>query len=147
MHLAGLLPELAPRVVLLMNLSRDQLDRTAETRQLAAGWRTALAGLGAAGGRGVVVANADDPLVVWAASSAPRVVWVSVGASWTADARSCPRCEQLLTLPGDPDDEREATAAVEAAPAGAVPGDAAPSGGWRCRSCGLARPTPSLVLE
>ncbi|MEJ5866587.1 DUF1727 domain-containing protein [Pseudokineococcus sp. 5B2Z-1] len=147
MHLAGLLPELAPRVVLLMNLSRDQLDRTAETRQLAAGWRTALAGLGAAGGRGVVVANADDPLVVWAASSAPRVVWVSVGASWTADARSCPRCEQLLTLPGDPDDEREATAAVEAAPAGAVPGDAAPSGGWRCRICGLARPTPSLVLE
>ena len=149
MHLSGLLPELAPRVVVLMNLSRDQLDRTAETRQLAAGWRTALAGLGAAAaqGRGVVVANADDPLVVWAAGSAPRVVWVSVGASWTADARSCPRCEQLLTLPGDPDDERAATAAVEGAPAGAVPGDAAPSGGWRCRSCSLSRPTPSVVLE
>ena len=149
MHLAGLLPELAPRVVVLMNLSRDQLDRTAETRQLAAGWRAALAGLdaSAAQGRGVVVANADDPLVVWAAGSAPRVVWVSVGASWTADARSCPRCEQLLTLPGDPDDERAATAAVEGAPAGAVPGDPAPSGGWRCPSCHLERPSPSVVLE
>ncbi|WP_299033182.1 Mur ligase family protein [uncultured Pseudokineococcus sp.] len=149
MHLSGLLPELAPRVVVLMNLSRDQLDRTAETRQLAAGWRTALAGLDASAeqGRGVVVANADDPLVVWAASSAPRVVWVSVGASWTADARSCPRCEQLLTLPGDPEDDRDATAAAEAAPAGAVPGDPSPAGGWRCPSCSLSRPTPSVVLE
>ncbi|MEJ5946265.1 MurT ligase domain-containing protein [Pseudokineococcus basanitobsidens] len=133
MHLAGLLPELAPRVVLLMNLSRDQLDRTAETRQLAAGWRRALTGLAEGpAGRGVVVANADDPLVVWAASAAPRVVWVSVGASWTADARSCPRCEQLLTLPGDPGDGRDGG------------GD---GGGWRCPSCGLARPAPDVVLE
>jgi len=135
MHLAGLLPELAPRVVLLMNLSRDQLDRTAETRQLAAGWRRALAGLGADGGRGVVVANADDPLVVWAAGTAPRVVWVSVGSSWTADARSCPRCEQLLTLPGDPGDGRAAADGAEQ------------PGGWRCLSCGLERPAPGLVLE
>ena len=48
-----------PRAVVLLNLSRDQLDRTAEVRQLAEGWRRALTGF-----EGWCVANADDPLVV-----------------------------------------------------------------------------------
>ncbi|MEJ5915114.1 MurT ligase domain-containing protein [Pseudokineococcus sp. 1T1Z-3] len=148
MHLAGLLPELAPRAVVLMNLSRDQLDRTAETRQLAAGWQRALTGLSAgASARTVVVANADDPLVTWAASAAPRVVWVSVGASWTADARSCPRCEQLLTLPGDLRPAGPGAGGEASASAPAPVTDGVDSDGWHCRSCGLERPAPDVVLE
>src|ERR1700742_1498206 len=55
-----------PRVVVLLNLSRDQMDRAAEIWLLARKWREALAG--APDCR--VVANADDPLVAWAAGSA-----------------------------------------------------------------------------
>src|ERR1700753_1437395 len=51
-----------PRVVVLLNLSRDQMDRAAEIWLLARRWREALAG--APGCR--VVANADHPLVGWA---------------------------------------------------------------------------------
>ncbi|MCW2638262.1 MAG: hypothetical protein JWP76_568, partial [Dactylosporangium sp.] len=50
-----------PRVVALLNLSRDQLDRAKEVAMMAAMWRETLAS------RDVqVVANADDPMVTWA---------------------------------------------------------------------------------
>ena len=55
-----------PDVVVLLNLSRDQLDRIAEVRMLVDRWRAALAGLLRPSGAGVgtlVVANADDPMV------------------------------------------------------------------------------------
>ncbi len=79
------------RVVTLLNLSRDQLDRANEVRQTAGRWRGALAGR-----EGVTVAaNADDPLVVYAAELATDVAWCDVPTPWNTDAASCPRC----TLP------------------------------------------------
>src|SRR5262245_37470045 len=67
----------APAVVALLNLSRDQLDRAKEVAMMAALWREALRG------RSVhVVANADDPMVVWAARDAPAVTWVASGQRW-----------------------------------------------------------------
>jgi UDP-N-acetylmuramyl tripeptide synthase len=78
----------APRAVGLLNLSRDQLDRNNEVRQLAAVWRSTLAGRAGT----VVVANADDPLVAWGAGEAPAVLWVGAGQPWTLDASGCPRC-------------------------------------------------------
>ena len=51
-----------PRVVVLTNLFRDQLDRYGEVDRLAAGWRDALRRL-AARESTVLVANADDPIV------------------------------------------------------------------------------------
>src|SRR5271166_6714992 len=59
----------SPRVVVLLNLSRDQMDRAAEIWLLARRWRAALAA--APGCR--VIANADDPLVAWAAGQARQV--------------------------------------------------------------------------
>ena len=79
----------APGAVVLLNLSRDQLDRTNEVRMLAGRWRRALAGADGT----TVVANADDPLVVWGAGAAPRVVWVAAGLGWRLDAVGCPACE------------------------------------------------------
>src|SRR5204862_2158354 len=61
-----------PATVLLLNLSRDQLDRSHEVRKIADTWRDALRDIPTER----VIANADDPLVVWAAGSAPNVVWV-----------------------------------------------------------------------
>ncbi len=77
---------------MLLNISRDQLDRSNETRRIASLWRELGADLPAA----TVVANVDDPLVAWAASGWSNQIWVSVGQNWTADAMVCPQCARLL---------------------------------------------------
>lgn len=104
-----------PEVVCLLNLSRDQLDRINEVRMLAGRWRQAVTGASA-----TVVANADDPMVVWAAEAAGAVVWVGAGLSWTLDATGCPRCEGRITFGAD---------------------------GWACGDCGFARPAPEVNLD
>ncbi|HWC36720.1 MAG TPA: MurT ligase domain-containing protein [Mycobacteriales bacterium] len=85
-----------PRAVTLLNLSRDQLDRYAEVRRLAGIWREALAQPHAP----VVVANCDDPLVTWAAATAPTTVWVSAGQRWHDDTSVCPECGGVLARSG-----------------------------------------------
>jgi UDP-N-acetylmuramyl tripeptide synthase len=80
------------RVITLLNLSRDQLDRANEVRQIAERWRLLLANAKEA----EVVANANDPLVVYAAELAPNVAWCDVPTPWTTDAVSCPHCTQPL---------------------------------------------------
>ena len=86
----------SPAVIVALNLSRDQLDRAGEVRQLAERWRRVLGGAA-----GVVVANANDPLIVYAAETASRVVWVDVATAWRADAQSCPHCTRALVFEDD----------------------------------------------
>jgi UDP-N-acetylmuramyl tripeptide synthase len=62
---------------------------------------------------GVVVANATDPLVVFAAQGARAVRWVDVPTTWRADAASCPHCTRAIVF-----EEHN----------------------WSC-SCGFAKPT------
>jgi UDP-N-acetylmuramyl tripeptide synthase len=81
-----------PRAAILLNLSRDQLDRYAEVRRLAGIWREALARPNAP----VAIANCDDPLVVWAAAAAPETIWVSAGQRWSSDAAVCPACGGII---------------------------------------------------
>ncbi|MDE3222889.1 MAG: DUF1727 domain-containing protein [Acidobacteriota bacterium] len=107
----------APRVVVLLNLSRDQLDRSNEVRAIAERWRSLWATVETASV--VVVANANDPLVVYASETAAHVRWCDVETSWTADAVSCPKCTQTLHFAG---------------------------ANWHC-ACGFARPTPSTSLH
>ncbi len=85
-----------PEVVVLLNLSRDQLDRMHEVRATADRWQEALA----ADPPRVIVANGDDPLVVFAAGELPTV-WVAAGLAWELDASACPWCGALLTFAGD----------------------------------------------
>jgi UDP-N-acetylmuramyl tripeptide synthase len=92
-YLPAALSHATAAVVVLLNLSRDQLDRHSETRMLAQRWRDALARFPKAR----VVANVDDPLVVYAAESANDVTWVEGGAYWHVDATTCPSCGRLLT--------------------------------------------------
>ncbi len=103
--------------VVLLNLSRDQLDRTNEVRMVAGNWRAALA----AAPHATVVANADDPLVVWAAGAAAKVRWVAVGLGWQLDAVGCPSCEGRIAFAAD--------------------------GSWACvTGCGFSRPVPAATL-
>jgi UDP-N-acetylmuramyl tripeptide synthase len=124
-YLGRLIEETAPRVVLLLNLSRDQMDRIAEVRMLVDRWRTALGRLGEDGGAQVsatvVVANADDPMVTWAAMAAPRVVWVGAGQVWHLDAVGCPACGGGILF----DD----------------------TGSWACDRCDFARPPRAAWLD
>jgi UDP-N-acetylmuramyl tripeptide synthase len=110
--------ETAPGVVTLANLSRDQLSRHHEVGALATSWRAALAGVP------LVVANADDPAVVWAALAARRQVWVEAGGRWTADSLTCPACGGRVHRSGSTS-----------------------AGGWGCDSCDLRHPAPDWWLE
>jgi len=144
-YLGQLVSATDPVVVVLLNLSRDQLDRIAEVRLVAERWRSTLdtgyrreGGTGdrpgrcaggvpagqvpdRSGGDTVVVANADDPLVVWAAEVAPAVVWVGAGQVWEEDSVGCPRCGASLLR--------------------------ARAEEWHCARCSFARPTPSVWTD
>src|SRR5580692_9295689 len=88
-----------PRLVVLLNLSRDQLDRANEVRHLAERWRKALEAHDDP--NLVVVANANDPLVVYAAEVRANTVWADVPTSWLADALSCPKCTLAISHVGN----------------------------------------------
>jgi UDP-N-acetylmuramyl tripeptide synthase len=111
--------QLDPQVLVLLNLSRDQLDRFGEVAGHCKRWAAALAGTP----RARVVANADDPLVAAAVLSARPgghgVTWVAAGQPWRGDSALCPRCRQAWSV--EPD--------------------------WACDGCGLSRPQPSWELD
>lgn len=108
-----------PRAVVLLNLSRDQLDRTSEVALHVERWREALTKT-----RCVVVANADDPLVVRAVRGARPdsrdVIWVAVGQRWRSDVAVCPECGRAWKHWSDP---------------------------WSCEDCGSGRPHPVWRVE
>jgi lipid II isoglutaminyl synthase (glutamine-hydrolysing) len=82
----------SPRVVTLLNLSRDQMDRAAEIWLVARRWREALAAVPDCR----VVANVDDPLIAWSAAGARHVIWVAAGQRWHEDSWCCPQCGSHL---------------------------------------------------
>ncbi|MBF6556619.1 MAG: DUF1727 domain-containing protein [Acidimicrobiales bacterium] len=124
-YLGRVIEDTHPRVVVLLNLSRDQLDRISEVRMLAERWRAAMDGLRSPSGRTgpgtVVVANADDPMVAWAALAAPEVRWVGAGQVWHNDAVGCPACGGRIVF-GD-------------------------QGSWACDGCDFARPPCDAWIE
>lgn len=95
--LPSVMAQLGPAIVVLLNLSRDQLDRYGEVHNVARKWRQALAAH-----RSVhVVANGDDPLVAWVAEAHPGPrTWVAAGQGWKADSVVCLECGGLLLQDG-----------------------------------------------
>ena len=124
------LPPTRPRVVVLTNIFRDQLDRYGEVDYVAEVWRRALSDPPAAS---TLVLNADDPLVasLGAVHRGP-VLYFGVeapalgtpGAAHAADARLCTRC---------------------GAPLAYDLGYYGHLGHYRCPACGLARPRPAIA--
>ena len=92
MHLPHVADAVAPRVIVLLNLSRDQLDRVGEINVIERTLRAALARHPDA----VVVANCDDVLMTSAAYDCPHVVWVAAGGGWANDSVSCPRSGEVI---------------------------------------------------
>jgi len=119
------LARISPRVVLVTNLFRDQMDRYFEIDQLARRIGDAIAKLDP---RVTLVLNADDPIVAWLGQrhSGPVLYFgvddPTVGGrvpQVISDATRCPRCKQPLRY------ERVVLAH---------------EGDWSCPSCGLTRP-------
>ena len=92
MHVPHVLDAVQASVVVLLNLSRDQLDRVGEINVIE---RTLRAGL-ARHPTAVVVANCDDVLMTSAAYDSPNVVWVAAGGGWANDSVSCPRSGEVI---------------------------------------------------
>ncbi|MEU3271503.1 MurT ligase domain-containing protein [Saccharomonospora sp. NPDC006951] len=81
-----------PAGIVLLNLSRDQLDRVGEVRSTERDLRAAVARLTDT----FVVANCDDALVTSAAIEAADPLWVAAGTTWRDDSTACARCGQAV---------------------------------------------------
>jgi UDP-N-acetylmuramyl tripeptide synthase len=123
------LARLTPRILVVTNLFRDQLDRYFEIDALARRIGEAIAGLPETT---TLVLNADDPIVAYLAERHHGPVLTfgvddpSVGgtvAQAISDATRCPRCRSPLRY------GRVILAHV---------------GDWRCDHCGLTRPKPDV---
>jgi lipid II isoglutaminyl synthase (glutamine-hydrolysing) len=96
MHVPHVADAVDPAVIVLLNLSRDQLDRVGEINHIE---RTLRGGL-ARHPDTVVVANCDDVLMTSAAYDSPNVVWVAAGGGWANDSVSCPRSGEVIVRDG-----------------------------------------------
>ena len=130
--LPGVLARMAPRVVIVTNLFRDQLDRYFEIDALAQRIGAAIATLSAST---TLVLNADDPIVVQLAyGHRGPVSYFGVDdpaaggtvAQSISDATRCPRCRRPLAY------RRVVLAHI---------------GDWSCPACGFARPERELAAS
>jgi UDP-N-acetylmuramyl tripeptide synthase len=130
-HLPQAIALCQPRLVLLHNLFRDQLDRYGEVDYVAARWGEALRTLPPTA---TVLLNADDPAVAALGESLQaRVVYYgldlpemgSTSPDHTADARYCRRCGAPYTY---------------------APAYFGHIGRYSCPKCGHARPIPEVHL-
>lgn len=97
LHVPKVADRLNPTALILLNLTRDQLDRVGEINKL----ERALRGCVEAHPEMTVIANCDDVLVTSVAFDAKNVVWVSAGAGWTGDSVSCPRTGSHIVRDGE----------------------------------------------
>ncbi len=93
LHTPDVAVNVAPEAIVLLNLSRDQLDRVGEINAIERRLRAGVAEQAQA----TVVANCDDVMMTSVAYDSPRVVWVAAGAGWAGDSVSCPRTGEPVT--------------------------------------------------
>lgn len=124
-----LLPQLRPRVIVLANLFRDQLDRYGELETIAERWSASLRACD--GARARLVCNVDDPLIADLARDRADVVGFGVQddslaldrMAHAADAKHCRRCGAPYVF--------------DTVYLGHL-------GHYHCPSCGQRRPSPTV---
>lgn len=97
LHVPAVVKRLKPQCLIVLNLSRDQLDRVGEINKVERALRDCVA----ENPEMTVVANCDDVLVSSIGMAAKKVVWVSAGAGWLGDSVSCPRTGGHVVHEGD----------------------------------------------
>ena len=96
LHLPNVISETNPKVVLLLNLTRDQLHRMHEVKRVADRWRGACTNANAT----IFVVDVDDPFLNYATQSAKQVLKVSFGGRRHPDGSVCPSCGKYLNWSG-----------------------------------------------
>src|SRR5258705_12147760 len=96
MHVPHVLDAVEAAVVIMLNLSRDQLDRVGEINHIE---RTLRGGLTRHPST-VVVANCDDVLLTSAAYDSPHVEWVAARGGGATDSLSGPRAGEITVRDG-----------------------------------------------
>lgn len=91
MYLPEMYNQLSPKVVVLLNLSRDQLHRTGEVRKVSNLWHETFIKDDV-----TFVINRDDPFLEHAVSRAGHVIRVSFNGRRHPDAATCPNCAAIL---------------------------------------------------
>jgi UDP-N-acetylmuramoylalanine-D-glutamate ligase len=81
----------APKVIVLLNLSRDQLHRTGEVRKVAALWQKTFNREDV-----TLIIDRDDPFLEFAVMDAGHVIRVTFGGRRHPDAATCPNCSTIL---------------------------------------------------
>ncbi len=128
---ARIATDLKPRVTLVTNLFRDQLDRYGEVDTVAERWLASLKRLPSST---ILALNADDPAVAALADDNPGATLYygvestpthenSDALSQVIDTRTCPRCRARLTF---------------------APRFYSHVGHWSCVGCGFSRPQPQI---
>ena len=92
LHLPAIIAQTDPTVVLLLNLSRDQLHRMHEVKRVADRWHVECA----EATNTIFVVDIDDPFINYATANAASVVRVSFGGRVHPDGAVCPRCGEYL---------------------------------------------------
>ena len=124
--------QVRPRLLVINNLFRDQLDRYGEIDTVARRWRETL---GALDGRSTVLLNADDPgVAALGRHTGAQVRYYGVADTrqalavlpHAADAIDCPICDHRLVY-----------SAILLSHLGH----------YACSQCGFTRPTPDIVAE
>ena len=91
MYLPEMYQQMTPKVVVLLNLSRDQLHRTGEVRKVSNLWHNAFTKDDV-----TFVIDRDDPFLEHAVSQAGHVIRVSFSGRRHPDAATCPNCSAIL---------------------------------------------------
>lgn len=91
MYLPEMYQQLAPKVIVLLNLSRDQLHRTGEVRKVSNLWHQAFTKDDV-----TFVIDRDDPFLEHAVSQAGHVIRVSFSGRRHPDSATCPNCSAIL---------------------------------------------------
>ena len=92
MHMPVVSRFVNPQAIVLLNLSRDQLDRVGEIGAVERRLRKAVN----EHPDSIVIANCDDPLIASAAWDSPNVPWVAAGHAWMGDSTAFPRGGRVI---------------------------------------------------
>lgn len=127
LHVPKVAERLNPTAFVLLNLTRDQLDRVGEINSI----ERALRGAVMAHPDATVIANCDDVLITSIAYDHPNVVWVAAGAGWLGDSVTNPRSGGHIVRSSLANNEQTDWYAVEPLPDGRE----------------FRRPTPTYAVE
>jgi UDP-N-acetylmuramyl tripeptide synthase len=96
LHLPHVISETNPKVVLLLNLTRDQLHRMHEVKRVADRWHEACS----KATETTFVIDVDDPFLNYATKDSAKIIKVSFGGDRHPDGAVCPSCGAYMNWMG-----------------------------------------------